>query len=301
MDEAKETAAEALGLSLISRGDKPRERGITMVMDQGWPIEFAAGMLDQYGAYLDIAKLWDPHLLQPAKAVRRKIEVYREYDVDVQPGGIFVEMAKAQGRGTEIIKRIADMGFTILEMSSTTSARGDMSEELEQLALARELGLKVIGEVGRKFADGDTTRLTADTLDIPATVHEFQSLLEGGAWKVYWEGHLLREVLGDDPESIHTKAPTGTRQVLEVVAQVGAENIIFEASGLRPRANRQWLQFWLVRLFGPHVNIGNGRIEELANMEALRSGTHPVFGFGSAGNYPAMRALESGETDWWRS
>jgi phosphosulfolactate synthase (CoM biosynthesis protein A) len=108
--------------------------------------------------------------------------------------------------------------------------------------------------------------------------------------------------MGDDPETIHARAASGTSQVLEVVKQVGLENIIFEASGLRPRANRQWLQFWLVRLFGPDVNIGNARIDELANLEAIRRGNHPIFGFGNAGNYPWLRAgADQAGSKWWRS
>lgn len=77
---------------------------------------------------------------------------------------------------------------------------------------------------------------------------------------------------------------------------------MFEVSGLRPRANRQWLQFWLVRLFGPEVNIANARIEEMANLEAIRTGTHPIFGFGNSGNYAWMRSSSSGDArNWWRS
>ena len=68
------TLSEYLRLSLPSRTeDKPREKGLTMVMDQGWPTDFVAGMLEQFGRYLDIVKLWDPQLLSPIAAVRKKV------------------------------------------------------------------------------------------------------------------------------------------------------------------------------------------------------------------------------------
>jgi phosphosulfolactate synthase (CoM biosynthesis protein A) len=194
------------------------------------------------------------------------------------------------------------MGVDLIEVSSTTATRTDMSEEIAITSFAKDLGFTVIGEVGRKFPEGDETRLSADTLDIDVTVAEFKALLDAGAWKVYWEGHLLREVMGETPEDIKAKVTRGTAQVLEVSQSVGAENIIFEVSGLRPRLNRQWLQFWLVRLFGPEVNLGNARIEEMANLEAIRHGNHPIFGFGESGNYPWVRALESGDgKEWWRA
>lgn len=292
--------ADYLGLEFPKRSQKPREVGLTMVMDQCWPWEFSDGMLDQLGDYLDIVKLWDPHLLQPQEEVARKVKSYRDHDVHVQPGGLYLEIARQQGREKEILEKLHDFGFDVIEVSSTTSTRADMTEDLEFVALAKSMGYIVIGEVGRKFADGDETRLTETTINIPATVSEFKSLIAAGAWKVYWEGHLLREVMGEDPASIKAKAATGTAQVMEVARQVGPENILFEVSGLRERLNRQWLQFWLVRLFGPDVNIGNARIEEMGNLEAIRSGNHPIFGFGNAGNYPWIRAVEEGRAEtWW--
>lgn len=300
IERATMTLAERLGIALPERSEeKPRTRGVTMVMDQGWSCDFVIGMLAQFGRCLDIAKLWDPHLLAPAAEVERKIRAYRDADVIVQPGGIFLEMSRREGTEREAIRQFSDLGFNGIELSSTTATRAGMDSELELIDYAKGLGFTVLGEVGRKFAGGDETRLTATVIDIETTVEEFTALLGAGAWKVYWEGHLLREVMGDDPDTIRSRAGIGTSQVLEVARRVGTDNIVFEASGLRPRENRQWLQFWLVRLFGPDVNIGNARIEELASLEAIRRGSHPIFGFGDAGNYPALRTQGS-DAKWWR-
>ena len=108
-----------------------------------------------------------------------------------------------------------------------------MSSDLEMVAHAKANGLIVVGEVGRKFADGDDARLTEDTIDIDTTVREFTELLDAGAWKVYWEGHLLRQVLGDDPEMIKQHAATGT------------------APGPRSRRNRRRVQHHVRGLRAP--------------------------------------------------
>lgn len=297
------TFADYLGIDYARRTTaKPRTRGLTMVMDQGWGNGFVEGMLEGFGSALDVVKLWDPCLASPLEVVRRKVQLYRSFDVIVQPGGLFLEMARKQGKGDEALSRLKEFGFNAVEVSSTTSTRSALDEEARFVEKARKLGFAVYGEVGRKFADGDETRLTEDTVDIETTVAEFKALLGAGAEKVYWEGHLLRKVMGDDPDEIKKHAGTGTQQVREVVRQVGLDNIMFEVSGLRPRANRQWLQFWLVRVFGPEVNIANATIEEMANLEAIRSGNHPIFGFGSAGNYPWIRAQAEGRADdWWRT
>ncbi|HEX4444198.1 MAG TPA: phosphosulfolactate synthase [Galbitalea sp.] len=277
-----------LGLPTAPRTTKPRKLGQTMVMDQGWPISFVSDVLDDFGDQLDIVKLWDPFLRVTTSQVEKRIEVYRAHDVIVQPGGIWIEMAERHTDTLSILPTLRDMGFNALEISNTTSTHDGLKRREDLVAAAVEHGFKVFGEVGKKFFDGDETRLTDDNIDTETTIREFHSLIEAGAWRVYWEGHLLRKVLGDDPESIKAHAFTGVRQVREVVEEIGLENIIFEASGLRPRANRQWLQFWLIRLFGPEVNIGNARIEELGNLEALRMGTHPIFDLGSAGNYSGI-------------
>ena len=290
--------AEFLDIPLPARGEQPRERGLTMVMDQGLPVEFLDGMLAGYGQYLDIAKLWDPCLRTPMREIERRVETYKSHGVRVQPGGILLEMARALGKEHETLKRVRELGFDLIEISSTTSTRDGEGSDSDRLLLEEALGLgfDVVGEVGRKFPDGDETRISDRVIDIEQTIAEFQDLLANGAWKVYWEGHLLRRVLGDNPRRIKEQSATGLRQVKEVVAAVGLDNIIFEASGLRPRANRQWLQFWLVQLFGPDVNIGNARIEELANLEAIRMGTHPIFGFGSGGNYSLMETLSKAKS-----
>ncbi len=280
---------DTLALTIPTRSRKPRERGLTMVMDQGSPVGFVADVLADFGDYLDIVKLWDPLLRAPTRQVEKRIAVYRDNDVIVQPGGIWLEIAARQGPVDDLLTKLWDLGCNAIEVSNTTATHGALSDEADLVKKAYDRGFRVLGEVGQKFADGDQTRITEDYINVDRTVAEFQSLLEAGAWKVYWEGHLLRMVLGDDPETIKARAHSGVQQIREVIQRVGADNILFEVSGLRPRANRQWLQFWLVRLLGSEANIANARIEEMGNLEAIRMGTHPIFGLGSSGNYSIMR------------
>jgi phosphosulfolactate synthase len=115
------TFGQELGLALPQRGRKPREQGLTMVMDQGWPVTFVEGMLEAFGDHLDIVKLWDPHLYQPTETVLAKVELYRRHNIIVQPGGIWLEVAGRQGKTRELLHRLRDFGFNAIEVSSTTS------------------------------------------------------------------------------------------------------------------------------------------------------------------------------------
>ncbi len=271
----------------------------------GWPVSFVEDQMAQFGEYLDVAKIWDPHLRAPEKEVRRKIDVYRKYNVRVQPGGIFMEVARIEGTEKTVMPRLADLGFNIIEVSSTATSTGggrDMKAEAEFCREAQKMGFAVFGEVGKKFAEGDTTRKSEEEVDEAETIREMQALLNAGCERVYWEGHLLRRVMGEEASELVAKRDTGTRQVQRVAAAVGTDRIIFEVSPLRMVLQRRALQFWLINLFGTEVNIGNARLEELGLIEALRSGSHPVHGFKLAGDYPWIRAMESkkgADYAWW--
>ncbi|MGE3861244.1 MAG: phosphosulfolactate synthase [Burkholderiaceae bacterium] len=294
------TFRDYLGIDWPDRSAKPRKSGITMVMDTGLPLAYVDSMLDQFGEYLDIAKIWDPHVRAPEREIRRKVESYRAHNVAVQPGGLFMELARMQARRqrgfeVEVMRKLAKMGFDVIEISDTvTTTARDMAAESDLIKCAKDLGFKVLGEVGKKWAEQDETRSSEEVVNEQVTIDQMCALLEGGADYVYWEGHLLRRVMGESAEELLAKRETGTQQVLRVAEAVGADRIIFEVSGLRPLLNRRTLQFWLVTLFGPEVNIGNARLEELCNLEAVRSGSHPVHGFGQAGDYPWLRALNTG-------
>jgi phosphosulfolactate synthase (CoM biosynthesis protein A) len=74
----------------------------------------------------------DPHLRAPGKEVRRKIDIYRKHSVRVQPGGIFMEVARLQGKEHEVMPRLADIGCNVIEVSFTaTNSERDLVKEAE--------------------------------------------------------------------------------------------------------------------------------------------------------------------------
>ena len=238
-----QTLQDFLGIQWPARSKKPRAEGITMVMDTGWPTTFCESMMAQYGEYLDVVKLWDPHLRAPEKEIRKKIEVYNHYNVKVQPGGIFMEIARIQGCEKQVMEKMADLGFSVIEVSSTaTTAARDMQREMDFVKYAKDLDFTVFGEVGKKFIEGDTTRRSEKVVDEEVTVKEMLALLNAGASYVYWEGHLLRRVMGETAEDLLASRDAGTQQVLRVAKEVGQARIIFEVSPLRPMVSRRTLR-----------------------------------------------------------
>ncbi|MBI4489248.1 MAG: phosphosulfolactate synthase [Deltaproteobacteria bacterium] len=293
-----------MGISMFERSRKPRSRGITMVIDSGESWQFEQGILDAWGASIDVVKLTIRHLLQPLDVLKKKIEMLRSYDVDAQPGGIIIEVARFQHHGADFLRKLKDLGFTQVEISASTTERRGMEEEAAFTKLAKDLGFKVLGEIGKKVFEGDATRVDAVTLNVKECINQSQRLLDAGADKVYFEGHVLRRVVGDSASEILKRQSTGTKQFLEVVNAIGQDRLVFECSGMVPRKTRRAMHFWYIYQFGPDVNIGNARIEEISTIEAMRRGLYPVFGFGPAGDHPWISsvAAHDGQASegWWR-
>jgi phosphosulfolactate synthase len=300
----QETTYENLGLSMSDRSRKPRSRGITMVIDQGGPWKWVEGNLEAWGEYVDVVKITVRHLLQPVTVLKKKIDALKKYNIEVQPGGVIVEIARFQHRGEEVLRKLRDLGFTQIEVSPTTGERREMDEDAAFTEQAKRLGFTVFGEIGRKMLEGDSTRVDAETLNIKESVNQIKRLLDAGADRVYIEGHVLRRVMGDSAKEILKKQSTGTQQLIDLVNTIGLDRLVLECSAMTPRKTRRAMHFWFVYLFGPDVNIGNVRLEEVGTLESVRRGLYPTFGFGAAGDHPWIRSLSvnngKASDKWWR-
>lgn len=287
-------------LELADRTKKPRKRGLTMLGDRGWPLNFIEGTLRAYDHAIDIAKVSIRHIHQPESIVREKVALYHAHDIEAQVGGPIIEIARLQGNGRRVLEYVAELGFDSVEIASEAiPTQGDLEEEAAFTRLARDLGLKVRGEVGKKFPGGDQTRRSPREVDVDETVRQFRNYLDNGAETVYWEGHVLRMVLGDNGERVEG------RPSIEAVAEaVGLDRIIFEVPyTFLPYASKRALQALLVYMFGPDVNIGNVLIEEIAELEEIRGGVFPAFG-APAGDHPWIASVHRNggraSDTWWR-
>jgi len=102
--------------------------------------------------------------------------------------------------------RLADLGFNIIEVSSTaTSARARHEAGSGVYRVGAQAGLRVFGEVGKKFAEGDTTRKSRRRWTRPKPSALDEGVARRGAERVYWEGHLLRRVMGEVADELLAK------------------------------------------------------------------------------------------------
>jgi phosphosulfolactate synthase len=237
-------------LDLPDRSAKPREQGVTHVLDKGLSLAEVDGLMEVAGGSVDIVKLgWGTALA--TGNLDRKLERYREYDIPVVLGGTLTELAIAQDRLDPLIDWVRELGLRHFEISDGTIAL-DHRRKLELIErLAREF--VVLSEVGSK---DDTGAITPPY----RWVQQMREELRAGAWKVIAEGR--------EAGTAGIFRPTGeVREGLidEIVHEIDARRILFDA----PLKHQQ---VWFVRRFGPDVNLGNIPAGDVLALETLRLG-----------------------------
>ncbi len=236
-------------LTLPERTPKPRESGLTHVLDKGLSLEQARQFLDVSSQYVDIVKLgWGTAVVTPN--VKEKIALYQSYDIPVCFGGTFFEVCLRQGKYDEFLALVDECEMTCVEISDGTI---DMDEE-DKLAIIRDLSkrYKVLSEVGSK---DDAVVITPSKW-----VELIGRELEAGAWKVITEGR--------ESGTVGIYRPSGDVKdgLLEEIKET------FDTSQLLFEAPVKKQQAWFIKYFGTNVNLGNIPPEEVISVETLRIG-----------------------------
>jgi phosphosulfolactate synthase len=242
-------------IPIDKRGGKPRESGLTVIIDRGLGVQEEEDFLDLEADYIDLAKFYvgiaaliDPHI------VRAKIDLYHQYGVSAFPGGMFLEYAVSKGKEREYLSDVIKAGFAWVEVSDNNiDISSDRKCSLIKMA-SQEYGLRVLGEVGSKKKSSDVNKLIGDVKDC----------LEYGAWKVMFEAAELFE------------NGRFKREIAEAISQeLDIAKVIFELPGpWIPKivsSDIYSLQAWLVDNVGPGVNIANVEVYEVLGLEAERT------------------------------
>jgi phosphosulfolactate synthase len=236
-------------LAVPPRARKPRRIGLTHVLDKGLPVAEAAHLLDVCGEYVDVWKFgWGTAYLDPGLA--DKLVVLREHGVLGCTGGTLLEVAWSQHKADEFLDWAAELGFPCVEVScgvaplAPDDKRALIETAAERFVVLAEIGSK---DPGAEVVPGEWAAAAA------------ADRAAGATW-------LVTE--GRESGTVGLFSPSGDVRgdvVGAVVDAVGADSVVFEA----PRKEQQ---AWLIRHFGPDVNLGNIPPAEILGVEALRLG-----------------------------
>ena len=236
-------------LDLPARSAKPRDRGLTHVLDRGLAVADIDGLMEVAGNSVDIVKLgWGTAVV--TANLEAKLARYRDHGATVVLGGTLTEVAILQDRLEELVAWCKRLGLTHIEISDGTIVL-DHDRKLEMIARLAE-DFTVLSEVGSK----DSAEIMAPYL----WVEQIQTELEAGAWKVVTEAREAGNAGIFRPDG---EVRMGL--IDEIVHAVDPALLLFEA----PQKNQQ---VWFLRRFGSEVNLGNIAPGDVLSLETLRLG-----------------------------
>jgi phosphosulfolactate synthase len=231
------------------RSEKPRESGMTMVMDKGLSVREAEDFMFVGSEYTDFVKLgFGTSLVTPG--LEKKIGVYKNAGVVPYFGGTLFEAFIIRDMFDAYIELIDKYNINMVEISDG-SYDFDRKKKLDYISrMAKKC--TVISEVGSKkkgvvYTPDQWVSMMKEELNA-GSVKVIAEARESGTIGIYNDdGSANNEIIG------------------AISSKVKLENVLWEA----PLKSQQ---VWFIKHFGASVNLGNIPPNEIIPLESLRLG-----------------------------
>ena len=236
--------------NIPKRTTKPRDKGLTMMMDKGLSIRQAEDFIESSGHLTDMVKLgFGTSMI--SNRLEDKIKIYQTAGIDVYFGGTLFEAFVVRDMFEEYLEFIAKYNVTMVEVSDG-SIEISHEKKCEFISILNKRNITVLSEVGSK----DSNKLIPPYKWIELINKE----IEAGSWKVIAEA---RE--GGNVGIYRNSGEVRSDLIEEILTSIPQEKIIWEA----PQKNQQ---VWFIKLMGSNVNLGNIAHNEVIPLECLRLG-----------------------------
>lgn len=234
---------------LPERASKPRNTGLTMVMDKGLSIREVEDLIDTCGDYVDIVKFgWATSYV--TSRLEDKIKLFKDAGIPCYFGGTLFEAFIIRDQFDDYRQTLDKFGIEHVEVSDG-SIELDHDRKCEYIrTLSKDF--TVLSEVGSKDA--------AKIIPPYKWIEQMQTELDAGAWKVIGEAREAGNVgLFRDSGEVRQGL------VEEILTKIPSDKIIWEA----PQKTQQ---VWFIKLSGTNVNLGNIAPNEVIPLETIRLG-----------------------------
>lgn len=251
----------ALGfLDIPQPPPKPRSTRWTIMTDLAMPLVQQASFLDTVADILDRVKYADHVSLVgrlPPDFFKSKNALYRQHGIATFTGGVPFEIAHLQNKVGEYFEALPGLGFSGVEISTDCIADLARADRDRLIRRAKDAGLETYTELGNKIGDLK--------LDVKAAADTVRADIAAGSAKVAVENETLCYCL----KNRQLDAIAG------LVAEVGTGPLAFEVGpGGWPE-----LPVWLLKEFGPDINVENLQFDRVLAFEGMRRGLHRSIGY----------------------
>jgi phosphosulfolactate synthase len=241
-------------LEVMQLPPKPRRNCMLLMSEVGIPLRESEDICEVAAPIIDYAKITDHAGMAyrlSADWLSKKIRLYDSYGIQVIPGGIPFQLAVQQNKVSEFFRRVRDVGFVGVEMSEDVIEPLEASRREDLIREARELGLAVMTEMGRKNRDR--------AFDVDSICEQIVRDIELGVSKVYLESAEIQEIYAQDPAALDRIAGLGRNDYL-----------LFELGLNQPQEKAAWL----VERYGPEINFASVAPADVVPVDAIRRGLH---------------------------
>ncbi|HXB42165.1 MAG TPA: phosphosulfolactate synthase [Bacteroidia bacterium] len=236
-------------LNLPKRSERPRNAGITMVMDKGLSLRQVEDYLSTSADFVDFVKLgFGTSVI--TKNLKEKISLYKQAGIKTYLGGTLFEAFLIRKKLDEYIKFAESLKLEMAEVSdgSIVLAHDKKCEHINKLSEH----FTVLSEVGSK---------EEGIIIHPAKwIKMMTAELEAGSFKVIAEARESGNV-----GIFHRNGSAHVMLINKITSKVPADSIIWETPQ-KPQ------QVYFIKLMGANVNLGNISFEEVIPLETLRLG-----------------------------
>ena len=234
---------------LPDRTVKPREKGMTMVMDKGLSLRETEDFLSMTSQYVDIVKFgFGTSIVTPN--LKEKLDLYKQAGIPTYFGGTLFEAFVVRNKFEDYMRLLDKYDITHAEVSDGSI---EITEE-EKCGYISTLAKNyvVLSEVGSKDAE--------KIIPPYKWIAMMKAELDSGAWKVIAEARESGTV-----GIFRNSGEVRSGLVEEILTQIPQEKILWEA----PQKSQQ---LWFIKLYGSNVSLGNIAPNEVIPLETLRIG-----------------------------
>ena len=231
------------------RSEKPRNQGVTMMMDKGLSLRETEDFIESSGHLTDVVK-FGFGTSYVTQNLEQKIKLYKKAGIRPYFGGTLFEAFYARGKFDQYLKLLNQYDLDLAEISDGS------------IIIPHDIKCELIGKMSKdRTVMSEVGSKDSGILISPAKwIRMMHSELEAGSWKVIAEGR--------ESGNVGVFRPNGTAHTLlinRIISKIAPQDILWEA----PQKNQQ---VWFIKLFGAEVNLGNIAPKDLIPLECLRLG-----------------------------